>query len=157
MQSLHYFSKIKSQKLIAVISLLTLSSYLAAQNVVLESSVMIDASLTLKHGSESIVSNNQQVNVGDRTYIRINVGNQFSQFPFVKLSDGNNIGQILILESTGFISTWQLDDNSDDITLPGHFGIGNINLHENRILSSGDVIQLIWNGTEWLEMYFSDN
>jgi hypothetical protein len=135
-----------------IFRLIPFAAILSRQNVVLDGLVVINGSLSLKHGTESIISNNQTVNVNDRTYIRMSACNQFVMKPFVRLTDEHFVGQALTRESLGFINTWSLDDNSDDVAFPGPFG--NINIPANRTLSLGDLIQLLWNADEWIQVNF---
>jgi hypothetical protein len=128
---------------------------ISAQNVVLEGPVYVDGLLTLKQGFEVITGYNQMVNINSRAYIKITIGNQFIIQPFIRLSDGEAPGQMLMLQCTGFLGGWQLDDNSDDSPFPGP--VGNINLPQNRIFFEDDIIQLVWTGDEWLEIHFKDN
>lgn len=105
----------------------------------------VGGALSLKNGSEMILSDNQAVDVGGHGYIRIaalfaiNASDRT-----VILSDGTAIGQILYLECS--TNKWQLLD-----------GTSNTNLSEDHNFENGDMIQLVWNGTDWLEVHYSDN
>jgi hypothetical protein len=67
----------------------------------------------------------------------------------LRLIDGKEVGQIILIETGLDSQTWKIFDDPS----PG----GNIDLSSNHFFSYGDLIQLIWNGTNWLEIDFRDN
>jgi hypothetical protein len=105
----------------------------------------VGGALSLKNEAETMTSDNQLITVGSRGYIRVASDTGSSSNRTALLSDGTASGQILYLECNCAAAAWELPD------------AGNINLPATRTFNSGNVIQLLWNGTTWLEVHFSDN
>jgi hypothetical protein len=96
------------------------------------------------------VSNNDPIDVGDRTYIRVSTGTvSGGQDISVKMDNGIAIGQILILQRIEGIANNNLliSDSEPNIDIAGTFVILNVN----------DTITFIWDGDEWVELHRSNN
>lgn len=117
-------------------------------NVTPLTTVEVNGGFTLDDASVTANADNQIITVGNQSYLRIN-GNAAATTRTLILSDGLAIGQILIIEcaSTGV----------NGIELPDNDATNNMNLVAARTMGPSDVIQLLWNGTFWAEMYFSNN
>lgn len=110
----------------------------------------IDGGLVIREDASitNVNSDNFSVTVGDRSYLRIGsttVGAGATKT--LTLSDGLRIGQILIIEAVG-AQDFEIADNS---------ATNNTSLSANRIMTTDDVITLLWNGSDWLEVNFSSN
>ncbi|MCB0686853.1 MAG: hypothetical protein KDC53_10015 [Saprospiraceae bacterium] len=108
--------------------------------------VNIMGTLAFRDSSLTVTIDDQLVNVGYFSYLRISADVFVPSDRTVLLSDGIKMGQILYLECTG--GAWQLFDNQT---------LNHVNTSGTRNFAEGDTIQLIWNGTTWLENHFSDN
>lgn len=106
--------------------------------------------VTLTEGTTSTVtSNNFPYEVENRSYLQIaSDGSPASRS--IVLSDGLQTGQIIVIESitTGGINGIRIVDNS---------GTHNINSNGTRDLYTNDIISLMWNGTDWIELFYSNN
>ncbi len=96
----------------------------------------------------TITSDNQLVTVGDASYLRLTSNNGTAANRTITLSDGLGIGQILFIENAGASNSFEVADNA---------ATNNTNTSAVRAMGPGDVIQLIWNGTDWLEVSFANN
>jgi hypothetical protein len=61
------------------------------------------------------------------------------------IADGKAIGDILILEGTSDANTVTVPNNANTL------------LGAARTLGLEDTLKLLWNGTDWLELGYSDN
>jgi trimeric autotransporter adhesin len=96
----------------------------------------------------SATTSNFAVTVGNNSYLRIG-SNDVAANRALVLSDGLQAGQLLMIECTsGGTAGIRIADNA---------GTNNTNTVSNRDMGSGDVITLLWNGTDWLEQAYSDN
>ncbi|MBK6541458.1 MAG: hypothetical protein IPG10_09295 [Flavobacteriales bacterium] len=95
----------------------------------------------------SVAADNQLITVGDRGYIRLSSTSATSTARTITLSDGLVRGQLLLLEcvTTG---AFEVDDNA---------ATNNTNASAARPLGVGDTIMLVWNGTDWAELNYSNN
>ncbi|MCB0689348.1 MAG: hypothetical protein KDC53_22575 [Saprospiraceae bacterium] len=101
--------------------------------------------LVFEYDSLVVNADNELVDMKSFSYLKI--GATFDADPnnrTVILANGSYTGQVLILQCIQ--NNWQLLD-----------GTSNVNLPANRVLSVSDTIQLIWNGSTWLETHFSNN
>jgi hypothetical protein len=105
----------------------------------------VGGAFSLKNGAEAMTTDNQLITIGARGYIRVSSDTGIASNRTALLSDGTAPGQILYLECNCTAAAWELPDS------------GNINLPSTRTFNSGNIIQLLWNGTQWLEVHFSDN
>ena len=111
-------------------------------------SMDINGGLTLRNGGIITVGyDNYTINVGDRTYLRIDADGGTAATRTVKLTNGLAIGQILIIEGLG--------SNSFEITSSDNIRLDAVNL--NLDLNSNDTLMLIWNGSYWIEISRSNN
>ena len=96
----------------------------------------------------TISTDNQAVTVGNSSYLRLSSDNATATSRTIVLSNGLNTGQILFIEcNEAGTDVFEILD-----------GVGsNTNLAATRTMTAGDVIQLIWNGANWLEVNYSNN
>jgi hypothetical protein len=114
------------------------------------------AKITLERQAVLNVTNNSTVNPFDPTasgtswrpvsYVPV-VGNGGPVIAdaTTPIASGKSAGDILILEGT---------DNNNTVTVPDS---GNVSLNQARTLGQYDTLELIWNGTKWLETEFVNN
>jgi hypothetical protein len=98
-----------------------------------------------------ITSDNQLLTISDTSapYIRIGSNTAAASSRTLLLSNGVDVGQTIVLECACAAAAWELLDNPSPA--------GNVNLVSDRTFDKGNIIQLMWNGTDWLEVHFSDN
>lgn len=133
------------------------TTYLPAQSVLFESNkameaygngaVQITGSLAFRDSSLMVTADDQLVTIGTLSYLRITSNTFVDADRTLILSGGTMMGQILYLECVD--GSWQLFDNQ---SFPN-----NVNTAGTRNFDPGDIIQLMWNGVNWLEVHFSDN
>ena len=97
----------------------------------------------------NLTADNQAVTVGSQSYIPFASDNGTAANRTFVLSQGSS-GQILTLEWTGTNQGELADDSS--VT-----GGGNVRLSATWSPTQYDTITLIWNGTDWLELFRSAN
>lgn len=105
---------------------------------------------TLTEGTTSTVtSNNFAYNVENRSYLQITSDGSPASRSIV-LSDGLQTGQIIVIEcvTAGGLNGIRIVDNA---------GTHNINSNGTRDLYFNDVIVLMWNGTDWIEVSYTNN
>jgi hypothetical protein len=105
---------------------------------------------TLTEGTTTTVtSNNFPYTVENRSYLQITSDGSPASRSIV-LSDGLQTGQIIVIESVtpGGINGIRIVDNA---------GTHNINSNGTRDLYTNDVIVLMWNGTDWIEISYTNN
>lgn len=95
-----------------------------------------------------ITYDNYFLEVGDRSYLQLQSDAAIASERTIDLSDGFTPGQILILQGS------MLSDKYLEILDGIEF---NTNLPSSYTLGNNDTISLIWSGTEWLGVSFSDN
>jgi hypothetical protein len=61
------------------------------------------------------------------------------------ISNGTTAGQVLILRGS---------DNTNTITINDS---GNVNLSGDITLGDSDILMLLWNGTQWIQVSYSNN
>jgi hypothetical protein len=106
--------------------------------------------VTLTKGTITTVdADNYNYIIDNRSYLRIDSDDDPSTRSMV-LSDGLQVGQIVVIECTsaGGLNGLRFVDNagSHNTELDG-----TIDLYEN------DVLALIWNGTSWLKLFYTNN
>lgn len=107
----------------------------------------IKGALSLEQqASINVTSDNQVITVGNSSHIAIRSTSTTPTDRTITLTNGLVIGQLLMLVGSSSAFGVEIID-----------GTGNINLQQTRILLGGDILTLIWNGTEWLETNYSDN
>lgn len=105
---------------------------------------------TLTEGTTTTVtSNNFAYTVENRSYLQITSDGSPANRAIV-LSDGLQTGQIIVIECTtpGGLNGIRIVDNA---------GTHNINSNGTRDLYINDVIVLMWNGTDWIEISYTNN
>lgn len=102
----------------------------------------------LPNASTLVNANNFLITVGNNSYMRIGT-NDVPANRAVVLSDGLQFGQLLMIECTA--------PTPNGIRIVDNAAANNTNTSGNHDLQPGDVITLLWNGTDWLEQNFSDN
>jgi len=96
----------------------------------------------------NVTADNQLVTVGNQSYIRLSSNDATAANRTIKLSDGLVRGQLLILQGTASGNFFQLVDN---VTT------SNTNTAGTRDLGFGDTIMLLWNGSAWFEISYTDS
>jgi hypothetical protein len=97
----------------------------------------------------NVNSDNFAISVGDRSYLILTSNNSTASNRTLVLSDGLQIGQILIIqngENSGSNDKFELTDATS-----------NVDMTMVRAFDVNDTITLIWNGSDWIEMAFNDN
>lgn len=94
----------------------------------------------------NITVDGQTVTVGNSSYLRLTSTSGTANQRTIVLTNGLDIGQILMIECT-----------SNAIEIADNAGTNNTNTAGTRAMGVGDVITLIWNGTDWLETSFTNN
>jgi hypothetical protein len=95
-----------------------------------------------------ITADNQLVTVGNSSYLRISSNSSPAFNRTIELSNGLVIGQLLYIEcneATG--DAFEIFDGA----------ISNANTAGTISMGGGDMIQLMWNGTDWLQISYSNN
>ncbi|MBK8547731.1 MAG: hypothetical protein IPL63_10215 [Saprospiraceae bacterium] len=104
--------------------------------------------LTLNAGSVSVTSNDQIVNVGSGSYLKLSSNSTTATDRTIILSDGLTAGQILMIESTSTgANVFEILDGAGS----------NTNTTGTITMTSGDMIQLLWNGSDWLQVSYANN
>jgi len=96
----------------------------------------------------NIFIDNQYISVGNRGYLKLSSDSPTASSRTIVLSDGLAVGQLLIIECISPANAIEVADNT--VT-------NNTNMQSSRVLQQNDVVQLIWNGVDWLEMYYANN
>lgn len=105
---------------------------------------------TLTQGTTATVSsNNFAYTVDNRSYLQIDSDGSPASRSIV-LSDGLQTGQIIVIEcvAVGGINGIRIIDNT---------GTHNINSNGTRDLYINDMIGLMWNGSDWIEIFYTNN
>lgn len=97
------------------------------------------------------IGSGSTINVGNRSYFFVKCTTPFGAA--TKLSDGLVVGQLLILEcavpETGeLLYPFSVKDDPANT---------NMDLAADYSMSSGNILTLIWNGTSWLQISYSNN
>ncbi|MEK7524073.1 MAG: hypothetical protein AAB588_03500, partial [Patescibacteria group bacterium] len=111
-----------------------------------EASLSIDGSLILQSTSTNMASSST-VASGGASYLRLGgSGGAVTLSGTTAIADGAAVGQILIIEGISDANTITVNDSA------------NTNLGAaTRVLGNNDVLNLIWNGTDWIEISFINN
>ena len=112
-------------------------------------SLHVNGALTLNDvGNVTITADNQVVTVGNSSYLRLSSDSNVSTSRTIVLTDGLEVGQILFIEcnETG-IDSFEIGDSAST----------NTNTTGTIQMTSSDVIQLIWNGADWMQVSYSNN
>lgn len=105
----------------------------------------IDGAVAFKSSSTAVISDNQVITVGNRSFLKISA-NDIPSNRTISLSNGLTEGQILYISVTA--------TSGNGVELPDS---GNVNLTAAANLENGDTLQLIWDGTVWNEITRSNN
>ncbi|MCB0689349.1 MAG: hypothetical protein KDC53_22580 [Saprospiraceae bacterium] len=93
----------------------------------------------------NVVVDNQMISVENLSYLKIKASlPDIADQHTLILSNGIKTGQLLYLEC--ILNSCQFLDGSS-----------NAELTVNHDLQPGDILHLIWDGEQWLEIFFSDN
>ena len=105
-------------------------------------SLDVDGGLTIRAAGVVDLSVSAAITVGNRSYVRVSNGGASA----ITLSNGLQVGQILILENT-------------DAATPSLSDAANVNVAGATFTfnSADDTISLVWNGTKWVETSRADN
>jgi len=109
----------------------------------------VNGAITLNDlGNVAITVDDQAVTVGNSSYLRLISDNTVASNRTIVLSDGLDIGQLLFIEcnETG-TQVFEILDGAGS----------NTNLTGTITMTAGDMIQLMWNGTDWLQISYSNN
>lgn len=100
----------------------------------------------------SIIANadNFGVAIGSRTYVRISSNSGTANQRTLIFGIGAVVGQVVFVEFVG-INSVEIGDNS---LLTGG---GNLRLSANFNMTQHDILALLWNGTDWIQLYRSVN
>ncbi|MCG2712623.1 MAG: right-handed parallel beta-helix repeat-containing protein [Candidatus Omnitrophica bacterium] len=85
------------------------------------------------------------VSTNPKGYVPLSPASAVTLNAVTAIANGKAAGDILILEGT---------DNTNTVTVPDG---ANVSLGASRCLGENDMLKLIWNGTRWLEMKWTDN
>lgn len=103
----------------------------------------VNGGLTLRRpGNFSVPVGTSTLTIADNSYIRV----ASTGAATVNLGNGLAIGHVLLVEGAG--GTVTVNDNA---------AVSNCNLVANRVLGTNDVLHLIWNGSDWVEVGFTNN
>ncbi len=78
-------------------------------------------------------------------HVRLSAASAVTLSTTAAIADGSAAGSLLLLEGTSDTAT---------VTVPN---AANTKLGAARTLGSGDVLTLLWNGTDWIQVSFSNN
>ena len=96
----------------------------------------------------ALTANLQVVTVGNRSYIRLSSNTATAANRVVDLSDGLVRGQLLLIQSTS--------TGSNEFRIGDTTGT-NVDTAGPRTLGTGDIIMLLWTGSLWSEVSFTDS
>ncbi|MCC3159828.1 hypothetical protein LJ737_21480 [Hymenobacter sp. 15J16-1T3B] len=109
----------------------------------------VDGALALRPagtGAVGLTADDQTVLVDNRTVLRV-TSNSTSGFDrTILLGAGALAGQQLVLQNVGTSGTFEIRDGSPSV-----------NLSQHHLLGPADALRLLWNGSTWLEISYSDN
>lgn len=88
---------------------------------------------------------NDHIILPSKSFISLFAQNPVTLSATKAIVDGTFIGQVLLLKGTSDVNTITINDNS------------NTKLVANRTLGEDDTLMLIWNGSDWIEVSFSNN
>jgi len=99
-------------------------------------------------GNVEITGDGQAVTIGNSSYLRISSNASPASARSIVLSNGLVVGQIVFIEcnETGVDEFEILDGAGSNANTSGTIAMG-----------AGDMIQLMWNGTDWLQISYSNN
>jgi hypothetical protein len=96
----------------------------------------------------NVPNDNFPVTVGNRSYLRIGCTTAgAANLKTITLSAGLRVGQVLVIEGTGF-NAFEIDDNA---------AVNRTNTPAARQMVNNAVETMIWNGTAWVEVSFAQN
>ncbi|MCR5887676.1 hypothetical protein LRS06_07765 [Hymenobacter sp. J193] len=109
-------------------------------------SLDVNGALTLRPNATviNLTIDNQAVPVGNRSFLQVASNSAMGTDRTVVLGAGSQAGQVLYLMN--MTNSCELIDFE-----------GVVNLSQTRLLTAGDVLQLIWSGTKWFEVSYSNN
>jgi hypothetical protein len=112
-------------------------------------SLDVNGALTLRPAAAAlaVLVDNQLVDAGNRSYLRLNSNSTTATSRTLVLADGAQPGQLLYLEGANTLNNAQCE----------LLDTGNVNLPANRTISYVDVLTLLWNGSQWLEVSYTNN
>jgi hypothetical protein len=106
------------------------------------------AGLTVNSSTVALTVDNQTVTVGSGSYLKLSSNTTTATDRTIILSNGVNTGQILFIESTSTsTNVFEILDGAGS----------NTNTTGTITMTSGDMIQLLWNGSDWLQVSYSSN
>ena len=81
-----------------------------------------------------------------RSFLRLNPSSPVTLNGTTAISNGSTVGSILILQGMHDVNTVTVPDNAN-VQVPSF----------SRVLGLNDTLTLIWNGTDWVEVSFTNN
>ncbi len=99
-------------------------------------------------GNIEVTSDNQTITIGNSSYLRLSSNLSPASARTIVLSDGLVVGQIVFIEC---------NENGSDAFEIIDGGLSNTNLAATIAMTGGDIVQLMWNGTGWLQISYSNN
>lgn len=109
----------------------------------------VDGGVTVRPGTTTnVTADNQAITIGNRSHVVLN-SNGAPGTRTVTISNGLQTGQILFILVTAA--------GTDGIEIVDDPTGSNTNLSGTVILQDGDLLQLIWNGADWIEVSRRDN
>jgi len=104
--------------------------------------------LSVNSGTVSLTVDNQTVTVGNSSYLKLSSNTTTATDRTIILSNGVNTGQILFIESTSTsTNVFEILDGAGS----------NTNTTGTITMTSGDMIQILWNGSDWLQVSYANN
>jgi hypothetical protein len=99
-------------------------------------------------GNIEVASDNQTITIGNSSYLRLSSNLSPASARTIVLSDGLVVGQMVFIEcnETGVEGFEILDGAGSNTNTTGTIAMG-----------GGDMIHLMWNGTDWLQISYSNN
>jgi hypothetical protein len=113
-------------------------------------SLDVDGGVVLREDASvtNVNADNFPITVGNRSYLRIGCTTAgAATTKTITLSAGVRVGQILVIEGTGF-NSFEIDDNT---------AANRTNTPAARSMVNGSIEMMIWNGTSWQEVSFAQN
>ena len=86
--------------------------------------------------------------MGNRSYIRLSSNDATAANRSIILSDGLVRGQLIIIQNAVVTGSFQIADTA---------GGSNADTAGVRDFGFGDVIMLLWNGSTWFEISYTDS
>lgn len=113
-----------------------------------QTTLSVDGGITLRSATVNVTGDNQVITMGNRSVLVLNSNNP-PLYRTITLANGMQVGQLLYLLVTGVAG--------NGVELADNPAIANTNLSAAWLAESGDSIQLLWDGADWIELSRSNN